>query len=211
MDGDIVHAGLRGLYKGAYVKICKGEVSDEECVHLLLKNLRKDIKQKGILAVRIAQKMGDILSSVVNSPCGFNSIEWPKLSREIDSIPQCFDGIPEIKELVLRAAKSVVSELKYGQELNIVNPSTKILEQYFKEVYEASFEGRIPLIDNHWYGAGQEEIHKRIESLRPLIHSGIKKFAADAIKADSVDSLSLPRRPRLTKVDMEEDLMTLSA
>jgi hypothetical protein len=210
-DGDIVRTKLRKLYFKPYKQICEGVASIEECSHLTLDALLRDIKIKGNLPLKIAQEMSESLIIAIDTASEMNQVKWGVLSKKFDSIAQKYDGVSEVKELALRAGKVVINQLRYGDEIDIKDPAVTILGQYFMEIYEAEFEGLMPLRDNHYDEAFQPGIQRRLDEMRPSTDAGIKKFAVDAIKANSVAQLSLPRRPKREKIDMDEDLLSDSS
>ena len=206
-DGDIVHNKLRRLYQKPYKWLCEGRATSDECAWVMLEKLKKDIKEKGDLPVILAQSMADRLVQAINAVNELAAGDCAALSMEFDRLVQQADGRSDLKELVLRSGRSVLHNLRYGQEVDVSNASVVILERYMNEVYESEFKERVPLTPRHYSGVDQVTLSKRIEEIQPNIKAGIFKFSKDAINKKSVAKLSLPRRSSRKEIDLEEDLL----
>jgi hypothetical protein len=126
---------------------------------------------------------------------------------EFNRLIQKADGRPDLKELILRAGKSVLHDLRYGQKIEISKVSEVIIGRYMNEVYESQFKECIPLSSEHHGGVDPVTLAHRLEAIQPNINVGISKFAKDAIKHRSVAKLSLPRRSPRKAIDLNEDLL----
>lgn len=208
-DGDIVHSSLRRLYQKPYKWLCEGTATNDECARALLEKLKQDIKAKGDLPVALSQEMAVSFTQIISSPEEAGESDFIKLSMEFEAVAQKADGRPDLKELTLRAGKGVLSDLRNGNaiKVDITNISETILRRYMLEVYESEFKERIPLTIEHHAGVSQEILNSRIEAMQPRVDSGIQKFTQDAIRSQSVASLSLPRRLSLKAIDLNEDLL----
>jgi hypothetical protein len=206
-DGDIVHKGLRRLYHKPYKWICEGVATSEECARVLLEKLKRDLQAKGNLPVVLSQAMADSVKQTISNLGAARESDFVKLSREFDNIAQQADGSPDVKELVLRAGKMYLNDLRYGREVEITNISEIIWSRYANEVCESEFKERIPLTSKHYAGVVQETLDQRIEAMQSGVDAGIQKFAQDAIKYQSVAKLSLPRRSSRKPIDLDEDLL----
>lgn len=206
-DGDIVHSKLKPLYRKPYKWLCEGAADSEECARVLLTNLKRDLQARGNLPILLSQAMADRIEQTISSPETAKESDFVKLSREFDSIAQQADGSPELKELVLRAGKAYLNDLRHGREVDISNTSEIIWSRYAHEVYESEFKERIPLTSEHRAGISQEILDQRIDAMQPDVNVGIQKFAQAAIKNKSITKLSLPRRPSRKPIDLDEDLL----
>lgn len=206
-DGDIVHNRLRRLYQKPYKWLCEGKATSDECARVVLEKLKQDIKDKGDLPIILTQRMADRLVQATSTGDELGLGDWAALSMEFDRLAQQSDGRPDLKELTLRAGKSVLRDLRYGQEVDVGNASVIILERYMNEVYESEFKERVPLTSEHYAGVDQSTLSERIKEIEPNIKVGISKFAKDAINKQSVAKLSLPRRSSRKAIDLEEDLL----
>lgn len=206
-DGDIVHDRLRRLYQKPYKWLCEGKATSNECARVLLEKLKQDIKDKGDLPVILTQSMADRLVQATSTNDELGSEDWAALSMKFDRLVQQSNGRPDLKELALRAGKSVLHDLRYGQEVDVGNASVIILERYMNEVYESEFKERVPLTPKHYAGVDQATLSKRIKGIQPNIKIGINKFAKDAINKQSVAKLSLPRRSLRRAIDLDENLL----
>lgn len=208
-DGDIVHSSLRRLYQKPYKWLCEGTATSDECARALLEKLKQDIKAKGDLPVALSQEMAVSFTQIISSSEEAGESDFIKLSMEFEAVAQKADGRPDLKELTLRAGKGVLSDLRNGNaiKVDITNISETILRRYMLEVYESELKERIPLTIEHHAGVSQEILNSRIEAMQPRVDSGIQKFTQDAIRSQSVASLSLPRRLSLKAIDLNEDLL----
>lgn len=206
-DGDIVHNKLRWLYQKPYKCLCDGKAASDECARALLRSLKKDIVKKGDLPVKLCHGMLSILAQALTSSNELGAREYADLSMKFDRLVQQFDGRPDLKELALRAGKSVLCDLRYGQEINVGNTSVVMIERYMNEVYESEFKERVPLTSEHYAGIDQATLSERIKEIEPSIKVGISKFAKDALHKQSVVKLSLPRRSLRKAIDLNEDLL----
>ncbi|MFN7896633.1 MAG: hypothetical protein ACK5Q6_10865, partial [Cyanobacteriota bacterium] len=105
------------------------------------------------------------------------------------------------------ASKSVLSDLRHGQETDYHNLQYIIFKRYIKEVYEFRFKERIPLNKEHYAGVSRGELQKRIEAMEPDLDLGIKHFAKTAIKDQKLDKLRLPQRQYRHCVELDENLL----
>jgi hypothetical protein len=151
--------------------------------------------------------MADILNSAISLSDHIRPEEYADLSMEFDRLVRQFDGQPYLKELALRAAKSVLCDLRYNQSVDVHNISALVLERYMYAVYEAEFQDRIPVPLEHHAGIDQASLLQRIKELQPHIEIGINKFAKDVISRQSIANLSLPRRSFRRAIDLDEDLL----
>ncbi|GFE72040.1 hypothetical protein [Chroococcus sp. FPU101] len=206
-DGDIVHSGLRRLYQKPYKWLCEGKATSNECARVVLKKLKQDIKDKGDLPVMLAQSMAEILVQAISAVNKLEAEDYATLSMEFDKLVQQSNGRPGLKELVLRAAKSVLHDFRYGQQVDVGNPSVVILRRYMNEVYESEFRERISLTIEHYAGVARTTLSKRVQEIQPNINIAINKWAKDAINKQSIAKLSLPRRSSRKAIDLNEDLL----
>jgi hypothetical protein len=206
-DGDIVHNRLRRLYHKPYKWLCEGKATSDECARAVLEKLKQDIQAKGDLPVMLTQSMADRLVQSVSAANELGAGDYAALSMEFDRLVQQSDGRPDLKELALRAGKSVLCDLRYGQEIDVGNASGVMLKRYMNEVYESEFKERVPLTSEHYAGVDQVTLSERIKEIEPDIKVGISKFVKDAINKQSVAKLSLPRRSSRKAIDLDEDLL----
>lgn len=113
-DGDIVHSKLKRLYRKPYKWLCEGAADSEECARALLTNLKRDLQARGNLPIVLSQAMADMIEQTISSPKTAKESDFVKLSREFDNIAQQADGSPDLKELVLRAGKGYLNDLRHG-------------------------------------------------------------------------------------------------
>jgi hypothetical protein len=212
-DGDIVHNRLAHLYQKSYKSLCEGKASISECAWALVKALKQDLMRKGNLPVILAQRMGERLTRILGETGENGSVDWATLNKEFERIAQQTDGRHDLKELTLRAGKSVLHDLRYGREVDSQKASEAILRQYMNEVYESGFKERIPLTSEHYAGADAATLTKRIEEMQPDISAVTSTWAKKASADGSVANLRLPPRSQVIQVievDLDEDLCVAS-
>lgn len=205
-DGDVVHSCLRRAYQQPYKILCEGVASPEECARNILIPLRDNLRQNGQWPLRLSLSISDLLSQKVGPLELANDVEAARISREIDEVIRQADCCLHERELIARASKSVLSELRYGQEKESCNGQSLIFERYILEKYEAEFKDRIPLSNDHHNGISRAELMRRLEALEPHVNLGIQQFAQAAIKHQNLNNLRLPRRVRYD-IDLDENLL----
>jgi hypothetical protein len=205
-DGDKVHGRLARLYQKPYQWLCEGKASNDECAQILMEALKQDIKNKGNLPVMISNRMAESLVQAVNDSGRSSSVDWAALNIEFDKLVQQFNGPPNLKELTLYAGKSIIHDLRYGQELDVNNFEKAILERYMKGVYESEFKERIPLTSEHHARASEVILTERIESMQSNINAALSVWADKAVRDESVANLRMPHR-RFSEIDLDENLL----
>lgn len=207
-DGDIVHSRLARFYKKPYQWLCERKANSDECARVAMEALKRDLMRKGDLPIILAKRMGEILERTINDASESSSVDWVALNMEFDTLVWQADGRPDLKELTLCAAKSVLHDLRYGREIDADNTSEAILKRYmFNGVYESEFKERILLFSEHHNGIDEVTLTGRIEEIQAGILAATSRWAKKATEDQSVENLRLPRRPRLKPVDLDEDLL----
>jgi len=215
-DGDILHGSLGRLYRKSYEWLCEGKASFSECAHVLLQALGKDIERKGDLPIKLAQEIGKTLDNTINHGRDNVLINWGSLCLEIEKLVYQCDGRPDLKELTLRATKSLINDLRYMRLVDSPNISIEIVKRYFIEeivkrylieVYESSFKEKIPLLSEHDVGIDQIHLNQSINDMEPSIIAVIKQWAKQVITDGGVKKLKLPRRNKKQVINLEENLL----
>jgi hypothetical protein len=171
-DGDVVHKRLGRFYQESYKWLCEGKASVGECARVLLKALYKDIAQKGDLPIKLAQEIGRTLDNTINHN---KENDWASLCGEIDKLVHQCDGRPDLKELILRAVKSLINDFRYERVVDSQNISIEIVKRYMIEVYDSSFKEKIPLIPEHYVGIDQIHLNQSIDDMEPSIIAAINQ------------------------------------
>ncbi|NUN66450.1 hypothetical protein HCU40_17230 [Pseudanabaena biceps] len=206
-DGDIFRK-LQRVYIKSYKGLCEGKATIAECAQSIMTALKQDIKIKGDLPIILAQKMGEMLTQILSEVSASASVDWGSVNKEIEKIVQQVDGLYHVKELILRAGKQFIQEIRHGysEEINVSSTSEVILGNYMNEVYESGFKGCILLTDNHHAGIDGVVLEGKIKEIQPEVRSVISNWAKKAITDRGVDKLRLPRRRQVTAIDMDGDL-----
>jgi hypothetical protein len=205
-DGDRVHSHLGGFYQKPYKMLCEGVASPEECVRFILDGLRRDLKQIAKAPLLLSRNISDLLSQKI-VPLEFsNDLAAARISRQIDELIRQVDGPCREKELISRASKTLLNDLRYGRDMDASNVQLAIFNQYIREKYEAEFKERIPLSNDHHHGVSHSELMRRLEELEPYLDLGFHQFAQTAIKDQNLDNLRLPRQNR-REINLNEDLL----
>ena len=129
-----------------------------------------------------------------------------KSGHQIDDLINLADCPHREKELISRASKTVLNELRHGVEMEASNVQLEIFKQYIREKYEADFKERIPLSREHHNGVSHGELMRRLEALEPYLDLGFHQFSQTAIKDQNLDNLRLPRQVR-REINLNEDLL----
>jgi hypothetical protein len=209
-DGDIIHNQLARLYQKPYKWLCEGKASSDECGQIVMQALKEDLKRKGDLPVKLAQRLGECISRTILEIDEAINVNWTALNTKIERIVQQMEGQHYLKELVLRASKNVLHEYRYGQEVDARHASESIVQQYMREVYESEFKERIPLASEHHAGVEATTLAERIEGIQSFINMAIDSWAKKANLDCSVAKLRLPPRRQICQIDMDEDLCIAS-
>jgi len=203
-DGDIFRT-LKEIYKKPYKWLCEGKANADECVRVLIMALKKDIQAQGNLPISLAQKIGETLAKIFEESCG--NIDFGSANKEIEKILG-IDEWHDRKELMLRAAKDCIQEIRYGsvQDINANSVSEAILVNFMNGVYESGFKDCIPLIDKHHMGVDSVTLEGRMKELHPDVISIISAWAKKAVGDKSFAKLRRPTRRQINTIDMDENL-----
>ena len=206
-DGDIFRK-LQRVYIKSYKGLCEGKATIAECARSIMKALKLDIKIKGDLPIILALKMGEMLTQILDEVNVNTSVNWGSVNKEIEKIVQQVDGLHHVKELILRAGKQFIQEIRHGyrEEINMSSASEVILGNYMNEVYESGFKGCILLIDNHHAGIDSVTLERKIKEIQPEVMSVISNWAKKAITDKNLGKLRLPPCRQVIAIDMDEDL-----
>jgi hypothetical protein len=209
-DGDIVHKHLSRFYRKLYECLCEGKASREESAGAVMKALKKNLQANGAGPIVLAQNISQKLDQIIGECNKNDAVNWANLNVEIERLVWQFNGPHRLKEIVLNAAKSFVRDLRYGVTIDIKNISEIIVQHYMHGVYESEFKERIPLIPEHHAGIDYVTLTRRIGEIQPDIDSVLEKWAKRANLDGHVKKLRLPLRPKMDKVDLDEDLCVAS-
>ena len=208
-DGDRVHSGLRSRYQKPYKILCEGAASSKECARSLLESLRKDLQDYGKLPLLLAGDIADRFSQIIGPLEISNQVEWARISSDLEEMAQKVGGPLNAKELMIRAGKSVLNDIRYGREVETNNMQATIYERFIHEVFESEFKERIPLplsLEHH-AGVSHGVLESRVEAMEPYVDSGIQQFARAAIQNQSLEKLPLPRRQLRRDIELNENLL----
>src|SRR5262249_44053065 len=134
------------------------------------------------------------------------SINWAEKSKIIDRCAQQISGHRTAIALAVQACQQQLQELRYSscaQDL-----TKEMCRKYVSGVYEAHFEGRVPL-PQHYNGVAQAAVDARLQGMRAHVDQGIDSFAAQMLRNGSVSSLRRPPMAR-TPLGLHADLRDLS-
>jgi hypothetical protein len=190
----------------SYQILCEGVASPEDSARNLLKSLRMDLKRIAQVPLLLSREVSGLLSQKIGPLEFSNNLAAAIISRQIDELIRQVNGPSREKELLARASKTVLNELRHGRDIDASNCQEIIFEHYIREKYEADFKERIPLSNYHHMGVSHCELMRRLEALEPYLHLGIHQFAQAAIKNQNLDNLRLPRQVR-RDINLDEDLL----
>ncbi|WP_019488084.1 hypothetical protein [Kamptonema formosum] len=206
-DGDKVHSRLSGLYQLPYKMICERKGDNNECAWYLRKAVLQDIQTNYGVAVKHAKRMGEILGQAMQNAGKNSCVNSAALSMEIDRQVRQSEVKHYVKELLRRAGKRILHELRYNQSMNTSNLPEAVVEQFFQEAYKANFEERIPLNPNHHAGVDNVTVTECVKALRSDIFPEIRKWAKKATTDEDVKNLRRSSRKKVKEIDLNEDLL----
>ncbi len=206
-DGDIIHSKLSWLYQKPYRMLCEGKRDHNECAWFLKKAFLQDIKKNYGFAVKHAKRMGESLGLAIENTGENNSVSWVTRSMELEQLARQAKVPHYVEQLVLRAGKSILRELRYNQRVDTNNLPEAVVERLFQEVYKSNFEERIPLTPNHHNGLDKAIVMESVEALRPDMFAEIAKWAKKANEYEEVKNLRRSPRKNVKEIDLDEDLL----
>lgn len=206
-DGDVVHSHLGRFYQKPYKILCEGVANPEDCARSLLKKLRQILRETAKWPLLLSRNIADLFSQSIGPLAFSNDIEAARISRQIDELIRKADGPYREKELITRASKLILNDLRHGREVEGLNLQSIIYKRFIREVYEADFKERIPLSKEHYAGVSHCELQRRIEALEPWLDQGFHQFAQAAIKSQNLDNLRLPKRQCCRGIELDENLL----
>jgi hypothetical protein len=205
-DGDVVHSHLRRVYQKAYKILCEAAASPEECTRNILIQLKADLQRTAQWPLHLSRSISDLLAQKIGPLEFANDVLAARIGREIDDLIRQADCQFYEKELLARASKIMLSDLRHGREMDANNYQLEIFLPYIREKYDAGFKERIPLSHDHHHGVSHGELMVRLKALAPHLNLGIHQFAQAAIKHQNLNNLRLPRRVR-HDINLDEDLL----
>ncbi|MEG4281562.1 hypothetical protein QUB68_00420 [Microcoleus sp. A006_D1] len=207
-DGDIVHSQLSGLYQKPYKWLCEGKANSSEYAWVVKDALIRDIKTNyGIVAVKYAKQMGEMLRQMMKNVSQHSSVNWAALSTEIDRQVGQAKVKHHVQELLRRAGKGILHECRYNHKAETSNLPEAVVERLFQEVYKAKFEQRIPLTPNHHADVDNATVTERVEAIRPDMLADISKWAKKATANEDVKNLRRSPPEKVKEIDLDEDLL----
>lgn len=207
-DGDLVHSQLSRIYQKPYQMLCEGKLDRKECAWFVMKAFLQDIKNNyGVLSVKLAKHMGEILDKASENTGANSSVDWMAWNLKLERVARQATVPHYVKELMLRASKGILHEIRYNPTLDASNLSEAVVERSFQEVYKAKFEQRIPLSSNHHADVDNATVTERVEAIRPDMLAEIRKWAKKAAADEDVKNLRRSSRKKVKKIDLDEDLL----
>ena len=207
-DGDLVHSQLSRIYQKPYQMLCEGKLDRQECAWFVMKAFLQDIKNNyGVLSVKLAKHMGEILDKASENTRANSSVDWMAWNLKLERVARQATVPHYVKELILRASKGILHEIRYNRTVDASNLSEAVVERSFQEEYKAKFEQRIPLSSNHHADVDNATVTERVEAIRPDILPEIRKWAKKAVADEDVKNLRRSSRKKVKKIDLDEDLL----
>ena len=151
--------------------------------------------------------MGEILDKASENTGANSSVDWMAWNLKLERIARQATVPHYVKELILRASKGILHEIRYNQTVGASNLSEAVVERSFQEVYKARFEQRIPLTSNHHADVDNATVTERVKAIRPYMLAEISKWAKKATADEDVKNLRRSPRMKVKKIDLDEDLL----
>lgn len=207
-DGDLVHSQLSRIYQKPYQMLCEGKLDRKECAWFVMKAFLQDIKNNyGVLSVKLAKHMGEILDKASENTGAHSSVDWMDWNLKLERIARQATVPHYVKELILRASKGILHEIRYNLKVGASNLSEAVVERSFQEVYKAKFEQRIPLTSNHHADVDNATVTELVEAIRPDMLAEISKWAKKATADEDVKNLRRSPRKKVKEIDLDENLL----
>jgi hypothetical protein len=205
-DGDHFHQKLPNRYKSVYKQICAENraASYEELAAEVLRGLRHDFTRYGNKPLEMIRQAVKQMEQLPSGPLFKSTIEWGQESQKLDKITQQLGG-GYISNLAIEACKMQLQEIRgKGSPQDLLSTT---IEKYFQNVYEARFEGRLPLAE-HYNNVSQLYVDKEVAAMRPHILNGLRDFAEQVAKKGRIGKLRLSPVLRIKpKIDLETNLL----
>lgn len=206
-DGDVFHSGLSGIYQKSYRILCEGKLERNECARITMQAVLKDIKKKGAAPIAIAKDMATLLTQAIEGSGNTQCVDWVALNKKLDRLAQQAEIPNRTKSLVLDAAKNVLHDFRYGENVDTSRIEELVIERYMRKVYVSNFEERIPLTPNHYAEVDHATVTERVEALQLDIFAQIGKWAKKANDDADVVNLRRTRRSTVKEIDLDENLL----
>jgi hypothetical protein len=204
-DGDIVHVNLPRRYQKPYKQICEGQYGAAELAHTVLRSFKQDLQEYGDAPLKLIQQVATELNQIPDEPLLKQLVDWGEKSQIIDRCAQQIYGRRTAMELAVHACQQQLQELRYSSCPH--DFATEILRKYGAAVYEANFEGRVPLAQ-HYNGVAQATVDARLQDMRVHVEQGIDSFAAQMMRNGGVTALRCPPMAR-APIGLNDDLLNL--
>lgn len=190
-DGDKIHPGLGYRHQSVYKQICEEVYSEEEIAHKELDALKKDLQNYGDAPIELIRQAVTLFSQTL----GPLLVDWNEINQGLEKIGQEISQQTSAGKrglsLALEACKKSLHGVRYGEQP--ADLGLKTIKNYMIRVYEAHFEGCIPLA-HHYNNADPRMVDLKLREMRPHIEQGLEYFARQITKGGSVKTLR--RRPQ---------------
>lgn len=185
-DGDKIHPGLGYRHQSPYRQICEEIFSEEEIAYNELAALRKDLQDYGDAPIELIRQA----VTMYRHTLGPLLVDWNEVNDRLEKIGQEISQRTSADKrglsLALEACKKSLHGVRYGEQS--VDLGLKTTQNYMMGVYEAHFEGRIPL-SHHYNNADPKMVNLKLHEMRPFIEQGLGYFARQLTKGGGVKSL----------------------
>jgi hypothetical protein len=113
-DGDKVHARLAPIYQKVYKQLCEGQYGSEELAIEALRSIKKNIQNYGNGPLKLIEQVAAQLKQIPTEPLLREIIDWSEESTKVDKLAQQASGTKRAIDLVVKACKEQLQELRYG-------------------------------------------------------------------------------------------------
>jgi hypothetical protein len=202
-DRDIVHRNLSRRYQMPYKLLCEGK-DDEIVVRAILNRLRRDIQQSGNVLLRLAECLATRLDTFSKSGMKIEDV-GTILDYEVDQFRDYLTR--NDAELLLKAAKSRLGDVRYGREVRGHSNFEVIFRYYVIGKYRADFEDRIPLTQKHHKYLSNDVLQARLSSICTKVMETIEVWAKQSCATNNIKKIRLPRRKKIERISLEDNLL----
>ena len=214
-DADKVHSGLSYRHQKVYKQICEGVMTPGELAYEELGAMKGELRNCGQTPFLLIPEAVKLLNIILPGHLLNSTVDWNGICRDIQKKGQMISLQTATKKRVLDLAVEACIDLVRDIQQGAVSDDLEVdmMERFATKVYEAEFEGRLPLTHHHYLDVTPEFVNNRVKAMRQPMEDGLRALAKQAIRDGHFNKLVRPARPAGTiqTIDLGTDLLTFGA
>lgn len=211
-DADKVHSGLSYRHQKVYKQICEGVFTPSELAYEELEAMKGELKNCGQAPFSLILEAAKLLNAISPGHLLNSNVDWGGICRSIQKKGQMISMQTATKKRVLDLAVEACVDLVRDIQQGAISDNLEVdmMERFVTKVYEAEFEGRLPLTPHHYLDATPDFVNDRVKDMRQPMEVGMRALAEQAIRNGNFNKLVRPARPAGTvqTIDLSTDLLT---